>query len=46
MKNTHSLEGINSELGDTEECPSDLEGRIMEINQRAKNKNEAILRDF
>ena len=31
MKN--KLEGINSRLGDTEECISDLEDRIMEITQ-------------
>ena len=31
MKNT--LEGINSRVGDVEECISDLEYRIMEIPQ-------------
>ena len=37
MKN--KLEGINSRLGDTEECISDLEDRIMEITQsKWKNK--------
>ena len=36
MKNT--LEGINSRLGDTEECINDLEGRIMKITQSEKQK--------
>ena len=31
MKNT--LEGINSKLGDTEECISDLKDRLIEITK-------------
>ena len=33
MKFKNTLEGINSWLNDTEECVSDLKGRIMEITQ-------------
>ena len=40
MKNT--LEGINSRLGDTEECINDLEGRIMKITQSEKQKEKQI----
>ena len=36
MKNT--LEGMNSKLGNTEECTSDLEDRIMEITQLEQQK--------
>ena len=46
MKNT--FRGINSRIGDTEEYISDLEDRIMEINQSEKSKrnfkNENSLR--
>ena len=39
MKNT--LGGINSRLGDTKECISDLEDRTREItNQKSKKKNK------
>ena len=40
MKST--LEGINSRLGDMEECISDLEDRIMEITQSAQQKEKKI----
>lgn len=33
MKLKNTIEGINSWLNDTEECISDLQGRIMEITQ-------------
>ena len=36
MKDT--LKGINSRLGDTEECISDLGDRIMEITQSKQEK--------
>ena len=42
MKNT--LEGINSRLGDTEECISDMEFRIMEITQLEQQKEKQILK--
>ena len=38
MKNI--LEWINSRLGDTEECISDLEDRIMEISQLEEQKEK------
>ena len=40
MKNT--LEGINSRLGDTGECISDLEDRIMETTQSEQQKEKQI----
>ena len=40
MKNI--LEGVNSRLGDTEECTSDLEDRIMEITQSEEQKEKQI----
>ena len=40
MKNT--LEIIKSRLGDTEELVSDLEERIMEINQSEQPKEKQI----
>ena len=39
MKNT--LEGMNSKLGNTEECTSDLEDRIMEITQLEQQKENS-----
>ena len=42
MKNT--LEGINSKLGDTEECISNREDRIMEITQSEEQKAKQILK--
>ena len=44
MKNTmnevkNTLEGINSKLGDTEKCISDLKDRITEITQLKQKKN-------
>ena len=38
IKNT--LEGINSRLDDREEWISDMEGRIVEITQSEKHKEE------
>lgn len=38
MKNI--LEWINSRLGDTEECITDLEDRIMEISQLEEQKEK------
>ena len=38
MKNI--LEGINSRLGDTEECISNLEDRIMEVIQSKQPKKK------
>ena len=40
MKNI--LKGINSRLGDTEDCISDLEGKIMEIIQSEQQKEKQI----
>ena len=48
----HTLEGINSSLGDTEEQISQLEDRVMEIIEAEQKKekrikrNEDNLRDF
>ena len=42
MKNT--LEGINSRLGDTEECISDLDDTIMEIIQSEQQKEKQMLK--
>ena len=40
MKNTQ--ERINSRLGDTEECLSDLDDRIIEITQSEQQKEKQI----
>lgn len=40
MKNT--LEGINSRLDDREEWISDMKGRIVEITQAEKQKEEKV----
>ena len=42
MKNT--LKEINRRLGDTEECISDLEDRIMEIIQSEQKKPHKFLK--
>ena len=50
VTNKKTLEGVNSRLRDMEECISDPEDRIMEINQSEKSKrkfkNENSLRDL
>ena len=40
MKNT--LEGINSRLGDIEECISNLENKIVKITQKRGEKKESL----
>ena len=38
------VEGINSRLGDTEECISDLEDRVMKITKTENKKEKQILK--
>lgn len=53
MKLKNTLEGINSWLNDTEECVSDLQGRIVEIThsetfakRKAHFKNMKTVQDI
>ena len=43
-KKRNTLEVNNSRLGDTEECITDLEYRIMEITQSGKQKEQLKIR--